>query len=97
MGKLVLHGDVYYQTLFFFSNVAGTVGPFASIRAYTLVNARVSWADIMKSAVTASFFVTNLANKKYFGGGNPVGATLGVNTAVPGRPRMVGGELRFDF
>ncbi len=97
MGKLILHGDVYAQSVTYFSNVAATLAPFTAIKGYHLVNGRLSWANIMESGVTASLYASNLFNKRYWAGGNPVGPTIGLNTAVAGRPRMIGGELRFEF
>ncbi len=96
-GELTFRIDVFAQSKFFFSNVAATLSPESDIAAYALVNARVAWANIAGSGVTAAVFARNLFNKQHYTGGNSLGATLGLNTSVPGRPRMWGGELRFQF
>jgi iron complex outermembrane receptor protein len=96
-GTLIFHGDVFAETKFAFSNVANTFSPESTIKGYALVNARLSWVDLLGSKVSAAFYVRNLLNKKYYTGGNTSGATLGFNTSVGGAPRMFGGELRFDF
>jgi iron complex outermembrane receptor protein len=96
-GKLTVRADVYGQSKFFFSNVASTLAPESTIKGYALVNGRISWANIGGSAITGSLFARNLLNKKYYAGGNSIGATLGLNTSVPGRPRFWGAEVRVDF
>lgn len=96
-GEITLRADVYGQTKFYFSNVANTLAPRTTIPGYALVNGRVSWSNIYNSGVTAALFVRNAFNKEYYGGGNSQAATLGVNTSVPGRPRMWGGEVRVAF
>jgi iron complex outermembrane receptor protein len=96
-GTLTFRADVYGQTMFFFSNVAATSAPRTSIPGYVLVNGRVSWNNISGTGISGALFVRNLLNREYYGGGNSLGPTLGINTSVPGRPRMWGGELRVDF
>ena len=96
-GELTFRADVYAQSRYFFSNVASTLSPEADIASYALVNGRISWSNIANSGVTAAIFGRNLFNKKYYAGGNSLGATLGLNTSVPGRPRFWGGEVRVDF
>jgi iron complex outermembrane receptor protein len=96
-GKLTVRADVYAQSKFFFSNVASTLAPESTIKGYALVNGRISWANIGGSGITGSLFGRNLLNKKYYAGGNSIGATLGLNTSVPGRPRFWGAEVRVDF
>ncbi len=96
-GELTFRFDVFGQSKFFFSNVASTLSPESDIAGYALVNARVAWANVGGSGVTAAVFARNLFNKQTYTGGNSLGATLGLNTSVPGRPRMWGGELRFQF
>jgi iron complex outermembrane recepter protein len=96
-GEITVRVDVFAQSKFFFSNVAATLAPETDIPGYALVNGRVAWSKIGGTGLTAAAFVRNLFNKQYYGGGNPIGPTLGLNVAVPGRPRMFGGELRFEF
>jgi iron complex outermembrane receptor protein len=96
-GSLKLHVDVYGQTKMEFSNVGATLAPFTTIPGYSLTNARLSWSNLMGSRVTAALFARNLFNKEYFSGGNAVGPSLGINTSVPGAPRMYGAELSVEF
>ncbi len=96
-GRLALRADLFAQSRFFFSNVAATQAPETAIAGYALVNLRLSLADIAGSGVSAAVFARNLFDKRYYAGGNSLGPTLGLNTSVPGRPRMIGGELRFGF
>ena len=96
-GELTIRFDVYGQSSFFFSNVASTLSPEAEIAGYALANARIAWSNIANSGVTAAIFARNLFNKQHYAGGNSLGATLGLNTSVPGRPRFWGGEVRIDF
>ena len=51
----------------------------------------------MGSGVTASLYGRNLANKRYYTGGNPTGLSGGFNTAFPGFPRMYGAEVKVAF
>ncbi|HMP57110.1 MAG TPA: TonB-dependent receptor, partial [Novosphingobium sp.] len=96
-GELTVRLDVSAQSKFFFSNVASTLSPETGIAGYALVNGRIAWSNISGSGVTAALFARNLFNKKHYTGGNSLGATLGLNTSVPGRPRFWGGEVRFEF
>ena len=96
-GELSFRLDVYAQSEFYFSNVGATLAPETTIDNYALVNARIAWSNLGGSGVTAALFARNLFNKQYYAGGNSIGATLGLNTSVPGRPRIFGGELRFTF
>ena len=52
---------------------------------------------VVGSQVTAGFYIRNMFNKKYFGGGNGSGPGSGSNAAVPGVSRMFGGELGIKF
>ena len=96
-GELSFRADVYAQSKFFFSNVGSTLAPESTIKGYALVNGRINWANIGGSEISASLFGRNLLNRKYYAGGNSIGATLGLNTSVPGRPRFWGAEVRVDF
>jgi iron complex outermembrane recepter protein len=96
-GRLTLRGDVYGQTSMAFSNVGATANPNTTLPGYALVNARLTWSEIMGSRLSASAFVRNLGNKRYWSGGNAAGNGGNTNVVNPGLPRMWGGELRFDF
>jgi iron complex outermembrane receptor protein len=96
-GTLALHTEVYGQTSDTFSNTANTTAPFTTLPGYALLSARLSWSEIMGSKVTAALWGRNLGNKWYWGGGNGSGPGSGSNAAVPGVPRMFGGELSIKF
>jgi iron complex outermembrane receptor protein len=96
-GKLTLRGDAYGQTEMNFSNVGDTVNPNTRLPGYALFNARLTWSEIMGTKLSASAFVRNLGDRKYFSGGNAASNGGNTNVVNPGMPRMWGGELRFDF
>jgi iron complex outermembrane receptor protein len=96
-GKLTLRGDAYGQEKMNFSNVGDTVNPNTTLPGYVLVNARLTWSEIMGTKLSASAFVRNLGNRKYFSGGNAASNGGNTNVVNPGLPRMWGGELRFAF
>jgi iron complex outermembrane receptor protein len=96
-GILTLHYELYGQTSDTFSNTANTTAPRTTLPGYTLHSARISWSEIYGSKVTAAIYGRNLFNRAYFAGGNGSGPGSGSNAAVPGVPRMFGGELTFKF
>ena len=96
-GKLTLRGDAYGQTEMAFSNVGATANPNTTLPGYALVNARLTWSEIMGTTLSASAFVRNLGNRKYWSGGNAASNGGNTNVVNPGLPRMWGGELRFMF
>ncbi len=96
-GTISFRADVYAQSKSYFSNLADTVLPGTDISSYELVNGRATWADILGSPVSASLYVRNLFDKKYYTGGNGTGYSAGFNSAYPGMPRLYGFEMRVDF
>jgi iron complex outermembrane receptor protein len=80
-----------------FSNVGATVNPNTTLPGYALVNMRLTLSKIMGTGLSASVFVRNLGDRKYFSGGNAASNGGNTNVVNPGLPRMWGGELRFDF
>ena len=96
-GKLLLRGDVYAQSLNYFSNISATVDPGSSISGYALLNARLTWDHFLGKSLNLAIFGRNLANKPYYTGGNGTGFSYGSNAAYPGVPRTFGGEVRFSF
>lgn len=96
-GTVILHGDVYSQSKTFFSSNNGSVTPGTELPGYTTANVRLSWKNILKSNVSAGVYVKNLADKLYYISGYAMGAAGGYNTAYPGAPRTVGGEISVNF
>lgn len=96
-GELTLRTDVYGQTSQYFSNASSSLVPDTKLPGYFLVNARLSWSDIMKSGFSLAAFGKNIGNRGYFVGGMPLGNALGHNAAAVGAPRTYGLELSFKF
>lgn len=96
-GSLSLRGEVYGQTSFYFSNTASSLTPDTRIPGYSLTNLRLSWNDLLGTDATLAFYVTNLFKKEHYVGGLPAGNAAGESSVSPGRPRMFGGEMRFNF
>jgi len=95
--KLTFRADFYGQTKMSFSNTGATVSPNTVLPGYMLVNARLTWSEIMGSGLSASLFARNLFNEKYWSGGNAAAAGGNTNVVNPGLPRIWGGELRYQF
>jgi iron complex outermembrane receptor protein len=96
-GDMSFRADVYDQTEFFYSSQNDTINPGSELPGYTLVNLRLNWDKIAGSNVGASAFVSNVTDEVYYTGGLALGSVLGLNQAIPGRPRMAGVELRVPF
>lgn len=94
---LRLRGDVYKQSSFYFSNTAASITPDTKLPGYTIANFRIDWENVAGSALNLGGWVRNAFNEKYYVGGLAQGASLGVNAANVGRPRMYGVELSAKF
>lgn len=97
LGELRLRGEFYSQSSMYFSNTAASIAPGTKLPGYELFNARLDWSNINGSPFSAAFFGRNLADKKHFVGGMPLGASLGHNGAAVGEPRTYGVEVTYDF
>jgi iron complex outermembrane recepter protein len=96
-GSVNLHADVYGQSAFYFSNLGATVLPGTELPAYTLINMRLDWADILGKGVKVGLFVKNLANRLYYTGGDAAALDFSVDSAAFGAPRTFGIAIREDF
>jgi iron complex outermembrane receptor protein len=96
-GEMKLRGDIYKQNRQFFSNNHYSITPGTRLPGYELINARLDWRNVLGSQFSAALFGTNLTNKGYYVGGLSQGASLGENSAAPGRPRMYGAEVSIEF
>lgn len=94
---LRLRGDVYTQSSFYFSNAAASIIPNTKLPGYTIANFRIDWDNIADSGLSMGAWVRNAFNEKYYVGGLAQGASLGLNSANVGRPRMYGVELSAKF
>ena len=97
MGKLDLRTDYYAQTHTYFSSTNGTSTPGTKLPGYTTVGMRLSWREINQSRVSAAVYVRNLGDKVHYVAGYALGASSGLNTALPGEPRTIGGEISVKF
>lgn len=97
MGELSLRAQVYGQDEMYFSNTYDSIGPETKLPDYELVNARLSWKNMMGSEFSGALFAKNLTDEAYFAGGMALGASLGHNAAAVGEPRTLGVELTYDF
>jgi iron complex outermembrane recepter protein len=107
LGQVVVRQDIYSQSYFYRTNLAGSVNvppngigpldPNTKIGGYTLLNARLEWNDIAGSKVHAAAYVKNMLNKQYEVGGVGLGAVVGVDSVILGTPRMAGLEVGSRF
>jgi iron complex outermembrane receptor protein len=97
LGEIGFRGEVYAQSAQYFSNAAASIAPGTRLPGYELINARLSWNEIMGSGFSAALFCKNLADKAYFVGGMTLAAALGHNAAAVGEPRTYGLELAYKF
>jgi iron complex outermembrane receptor protein len=96
-GELVARGDVFAQSGFYYSNLADSYTPDTHIGGYALMNFRLEWNDIFGSKVSVAAWGRNLTDKQYLVGGLASGATVGINTTLPGVPRTYGGDVFVKF
>lgn len=94
---LVLRGDVYGQSKFYFSNLNATLAPGTKLAGYAVVNGRAQLSNVGGTGVSIAAFGRNLLNKGYYTGGLPEGAAFGANFAIVGEPRTYGLELNIKF
>lgn len=97
LGEVAFRTELYGQDSMYFSNTADSITPDTELPSYRLVNARLSWNNVMKSQFSAALFGKNLADEEYFVGGMPLGASLGHNAAAVGEPRTYGVEVAYRF
>ncbi len=97
LGDIALRTEVYGQDSMYFSNTADSITPDTELPSYHVINARLSWSNILQSGFSAALFGKNLADEEYFVGGMPLGASLGHNAAAVGEPRTYGVEVAYRF
>jgi iron complex outermembrane receptor protein len=96
-GELVVRGDVFAQSDFFYTNLADSYTPDTRIGGYSLMNLRLEWNDIFGSKISVAGWGRNLADKQYLVGGQSLGAVVGINTTLPGVPRTYGADVFVKF
>jgi iron complex outermembrane receptor protein len=107
LGQLVLRQDIYFQTYFYYTNLAASVNvppngvgpldPNTKIGGYGLLNARVEWNNIAGSKFHAAAYVNNMLNRQYEVGGLGLGGVVGVDSVILGAPRMAAVEVGIKF
>lgn len=96
-GELVLRGDGYGQSHFYYSSLGNTITPNTRIKGYGLFNLRGEWNAILGSKVGAAVYVKNLTQKHYEVGGFPLSPVTGSTGTLPGVPRTYGVEIGVAF
>jgi iron complex outermembrane receptor protein len=86
----------YNQSRVWFTDLAD-LEPDGSQAAYSLVNLRLDWNDVLGYPGDLGFFVNNVGNQVYKVGGNPLEHLTGTDSSIYGAPRMWGIELRYRF
>jgi iron complex outermembrane receptor protein len=97
LGDISLRSEVYAQAQQYFSNAAASIAPGTRLPGYELINARLSWGDILGSGFSAALFGKNLSDETYFVGGMTLAAALGHNAAAVGEPRTYGLEISYRY
>jgi iron complex outermembrane receptor protein len=107
LGQLVVRQDIYSQSYFYYTNFAasvnvppngiGSLDPNTKIGGYTLLNARAEWDNIAGSGFHVAGYVRNMLNKRYEVGGLGLGAVAGIDSVIPGTPRMAALEVGLKF
>ena len=97
MGELSLRGELYAQDEWYYSQTADSASPNTTIPSYELINVRAEWSGMYGTDVNLAFFARNLTEEKYFAGGNSNALTGGMNSIIPGQPRMMGVEVSYSY
>lgn len=96
-GSLSFRAQTYSQSTSYFSSFYFAQVPGTKIPGYTLLNLRLEWSEMFGSNVSLAGYMRNAFDRKFIVGGLPTGATIGLNTAVPGAPRKFGMEATINF
>jgi iron complex outermembrane receptor protein len=96
-GAASIRGDIYAQSTEYLGSQNFSTEPETSLPGYHLINLHADWTNIMGSRYSVSLFATNVGNTRYYVGGQDDGESLGINTAVPGMPRMYGFSVTANF
>jgi iron complex outermembrane receptor protein len=89
LGQVVFNADEYYT--------GPTAFTATQLPPYAVLNTRLDWNNVEGHPFDLSLFVRNAANRQYYATPVASGAFLGLTTAIPGPPRMFGGEFRVRF
>jgi iron complex outermembrane receptor protein len=100
VGAVTVSSNIYSQSETWGSdgNYTPTLRASARLPGYSLINARVEWADLVGTHLTVAGYVHNLTDKYYFPSGvDTSNAGLGTNFGLVGAPRTYGAELTYRF
>ncbi len=89
LGQVVFNVDEYYTSPVMFTAT--------TLPAYAVLNTRLDWNNVEGHPLDLSLYVRNAANREYFATPVASGTFLGMTSAIPGPPRMFGGEFRVRF
>jgi iron complex outermembrane receptor protein len=95
IGDVWLGGNFSYQDRVFAGFSAVTPGSY--VPSYGLLGLRADWDKINGTGLSASVFVTNLADKVYRMTNEDLFTTIGTSTTTYGEPRMYGVALKYRF
>jgi iron complex outermembrane receptor protein len=91
-----VRGQLYDQTLTYFSPTNNTVTPGTEIPGYAVANFTLSLEDT-KAGWWAGVIIKNAFNRVYYVGGLAAANIFATNATLPGDPRTVVGEVRYKF
>jgi len=74
-----------------------TAPQFIPLKGGSLVNLNASWNSLLGTPLDLSFFMTNVANRKYIASVGGSWVSLGFENGVPGEPRMWGFRVKYHF
>jgi iron complex outermembrane recepter protein len=104
VGRPSISTNVSYQSRVFFSDLNqnnktlnNKLDPFASQKAYALVNAQASIEDVGGSRASVDVYVNNLFDQFYYQSITNSGPAIGWVSGVIGVPRTFGAKVRYDF
>jgi iron complex outermembrane receptor protein len=89
LGQMVFNADEYYTS--------PTMFTATQLPPYAVLNTRLDWNNVEGHPFDLSLFVRNAANRQYYATPVASGTFLGLTSAIPGPPRMFGGEFRVRF
>jgi iron complex outermembrane recepter protein len=95
IGEIWLGGNFTYQDRVFAGFTAVTPGSY--MPSYGLLGLRAEWRKIGGGGLSASVFMTNVADKVYRVANEDLYTTIGTSTTVYGEPRMFGASVRYQF
>jgi len=89
-------GQLYDQTLTYFSATNNTITPGTELSGYAVTNFTLSLQDD-KAGWWAGVIIKNAFNRVYYAGGFTGSNIYATNAVSPGDPRTIVGEVRYKF